>query len=678
VLPRSFLLLGVLATSVSAQTLHLCRDDPTEEGKATMLWAQMRLALASADSADMAGREPLAISRFDRTVDRNGEVKFETAVDGRRYGTRLLRGASPEDLSREGFVVVDSAGHALFRAPDAHVFLSQQFASDHCFETVQGTGFFTGMAGLRFRPVTGRKVSDIAGVFWADADSGALHLVEFSYVTYGTAQKNLHAASGRLMFEQLPSANWIIRDWVLRTPVTTERGQLLGHRDQGGEAMLVSQSMFAIADSIRNARKAPGRIAGVVVDSLVNRAFVGARVWLDTAGPEARSDSRGAFTLGRVTPGVHVVNFAHPTLDSLGVRALQVRLRVESDSTTTIVLAGPTLGTLKGRLCADSSALVTGIIRDAASGAPIDSAQVTFGWIELVFSEVGGRLKRADLMQLQVQSNARGRYAACVPPNPEFTIFARTGAARTGGVDIRADERGLGIANFSIDRLGADPRFGTATIQGIVKYQDDTPLSYATVRLTDPEMSATTDEGGRFRIPFIPGGTRVLDTRALGYAPVRTVVDVRPRDTTHMTVYMRKVHTLDPVMVRAAAGDGSPRTITELEERRRRGSGHRLTQSDLGRFQGARMDAVVRSLPFARVRSTSNGTRVTLRSRTSRECEPTIWLDGRPTLFEAIEMLDVRDALAVEAFAQKSEVPLDYQNASDCGAILVWTRAAVR
>jgi hypothetical protein len=478
------------------------------------------------------------------------------------------------------------------------------------------------------------------------------------------------------MFEQLPSANWIVRDWVLRTPVTTQGGQLLGYREQGGETMLVSRTMFAIADSIRNARKVPGRITGVVVDSLLNRAFVGARVWLDSAGPEGRSDGRGIFTLGRVTPGEHVVNFAHPTLDSLGVRALRVRVRVESDSTTEVVLGGPTLGTLKGRLCADSTALVTGVVRDAASGAPIDSAQVTFGWIELVFSD--GRLESMDLMELAVYSNARGRYAACVPSNPEFTISARAGAARTSAVDVRADERGLGIANFSIDRLSADPRFGTATLEGIVQYQDGTPLSHATVRLTDPEMSATTDEAGRFRMSFIPGGTRVFDTRALGYAPVRTVVDVRPRDTTRTIVYMRKVHTLDPVIVRAAAGEGSARTMAELDERRRRGAGNRLTQSDLSSFRDARMDAVVRSLPFMRVRSTRNGTRLTLRNRLGRECEPTIWLDGRPTIFEVIEMLQVRDALAVEAFAQKSEVPLDYQNASDCGAILVWTRAAIR
>lgn len=652
------------------------RADRADRGKAAILWAQMRQALASADSAHVAGRETLAISRFDRTVDRDGQVKFEAKVDARQYGTRLFRGASPEELSREGFVVLDSAGQAEFRAPDAGVFLSDQFAGDHCFESVQGAGLFAGMAGLRFQPVAGRKVSDIAGVFWADAESGALHLVEFSYVAYGPSQRDPQGAGGRLTFERLPSANWIVRDWVLRTPVTTLRGQLLGYREEGGETMLVSGSILAVADSIRNARKAPGRVTGVVVDSLVGRVFVGARVWLDSSGQETLSDSRGAFTLGRVSPGVHVVSFAHPTLDSLGVRALRVRIRVESDSTTTVILAGPTLGALKGGLCADSTALVTGVVRDAASGAPIDSAQVTFAWIELVFSD--GRLESMDLMELAVSSNARGRYAACVPPNPEFTISARAGAARTSAVDVRADERGLGIANFSIDRLSADPRFGTATLEGIVKYQDDTPLTHATVRLTDPEMSATTDEAGRFRMSFLPGGTRVFDTRALGYAPVRTVVDVRPRDTTRTIVYMRKVHTLDPVIVRAAAGEGSARTMAELEERRRRGSGNRLTQADLSRFRDARMDAVVRSLPFARVRSTSNGTRVTLRNRLGRECEPTMWLDGRPTAFEVIEMLQVRDALAVEAFAQKSEVPLDYQSARDCGAILVWTRDAIR
>jgi hypothetical protein len=319
-------------------------------------------------------------------------------------------------------------------------------------------------------------------------------------------------------------------------------------------------------------------------------------------------------------------------------------------------------------VCANYTAILVGRVRDVVTDAPIDSAEITLSWVEIVFAD--NRLEDIAAKEVHVYSDARGRYAACVPSKPEITGYAQVGGVRTGPVDVRVDDRQLAILHFAIDRSAADTLRGSAAIRGLVRYQDETPLAGAVVTLTDPDISATSDSAGRFLIAGIPGGTRVIDTRALGHAPTRMVVDLRPGDTANLAVYMRKVQMLDPMVVRAAAGDRSTQAFAELEERRRKGQGHRLDQIALLTFKDARMDAVVRALPFVRVR----GKTVALAGRRGNDCRPNVWVDGRRWRLEDLDFLQASDLIAVEVFTRDTEVPLRYQNFSGCGAILVWMK----
>jgi hypothetical protein len=137
-------------------------------------------------------------------------------------------------------------------------------------------------------------------------------------------------------------------------------------------------------------------------------------------------------------------------------------------------------------------------------------------------------------------------------------------------------------------------------------------------------------------------------------------------------MYMRKVQMLDPVVVRAAAGDPSTQVFAELEERRRTGQGHRLDQLALLTFKNARMDAVLRALPFVRVR----GKNVALAGRRGADCRPNLWVDGQRWSLEDLDMIEAAELIAVEVFTRDTDVPLRYQNFSSCGAILVWTKGA--
>ena len=544
-----------------------CRSGEAGRANAGELWEQIRTALVSSEIVRVEALEPLAIRRFERTIGRDGGVRDESQVSGSPLGTRLFRVVPPAELSRTGFAVPDSFGQIAFRAPDAAVLLSPEFAGDHCFGVVSGVGPTSGMLGLRFEPVPGRRVADIGGVLWADAETTQLRFAEFTYRLPPPAEAG--GTGGRILFEQLASAHWIAREWVVRTPVLTQRGQLLGYREEGGDALGVSPRMLFVMDSIADSRKVPGVITGVVIDSLTGLGFPGATVWLDSAGRSSRTDAKGVYFLRAIPPGVHTVHFSHPMLDSIGIRPGGVPVNVVSEAMADAHLGGPSLRTLIGDTCGDTLAMMTGLVRDIGTGAPVDSADVTFGWINIVLGP-SRRPRQIMPRAIMARTDASGRYAACVSATNEITATARRGMARSGSIDAVTGARRMGIVHFALDLSVEDSVRGAAALRGIVRYQDGSPLRNAVVTLTEPELSTTTDSAGAFRFASIPGGTRVIDTRAMGHAPVRTVTEVVPGDdTTRVVVFMRKVTMLDPIIVRAAADDRTAQTLADLEARQR-------------------------------------------------------------------------------------------------------------
>jgi hypothetical protein len=650
-----------------------CRAGEAGRARAGELWEQMRIALASAEIVRSESLEPLAIRRYERTFGRDGALIGEGKVNGTGLGSRLFRPTSPEELSRRGFAVLDSLGQTVFRAPDLAVLLSPEFANDHCFAVLTGEGPTVGMLGLRFEPASGRRVADVEGVLWADAETAQLRFAEFTYRMPPPIVAD--STGGRILFEQLgSSSHWIVREWVVRTPVLTQAGQVLGFREEGGEAMNVSPRMIFVMDSIADSRKVPGVVTGVVTDSLTGLPFPGATVWIDAETRNVKTDAKGLFFIRGVVPGRHIVRFSHPVLDSIGIRPPGVMVNVASESMSDANLSGPSLFTLTGGACGDTLAVMTGFVRDIVTGAPVDSADVTLSWIEITL-DANRRPQQISPRETIARTDASGRYGACVSAMNEISAFAQRGVSRSGSVDALTGARRLGIQHLALDLSTTDSLRGEATVRGTVRYQDGSPLVNAVVTLTDPELSVTTDAAGEFRLTGIPGGTRVIDTRALGHAPMRTVLEVQPGDTSHVSVFMRKVTLLDPILVRAAADDRSARTLADLEFRRRRRMGYRVTPAQMQGFKDLRMDAVLRSVPFAQLR-TSPQARLTLTESGGDACRPSVWLDGRRSDLSVILFLRAKDVLTLEVMRMRGDVPIEYQEFSDCGAVLVWMKPA--
>jgi len=103
-----------------------------------------------------------------------------------------------------------------------------------------------------------------------------------------------------------------------------------------------------------------------------------------------------------------------------------------------------------------------------------------------------------------------------------------------------------------------------------------------------------------------------------------------------------------------------------------------LTREDLDRRGALAFSDAFRGVPGLRIETRAG--RAVLVSTRRRSCSPSLFLDGTRAQFleDFLDSVSLRDVLAVEVYRGPAEVPLAYSatiHATDCGAVLVWTRA---
>jgi len=209
------------------------------------VWEEVHEALAA---VSWTSRDPgywYAIARFERATSPGGRARGPDSTwrdDG--YRRVPIKSVPPDQLEREGFVVVDSEGWT-YHGPDADEFISDAFLRTHCFETKSGRGETEGLIGLAFSPARGRTLPDITGTLWIDRTTAMLHHLDFSYTRL---PEGLVAprAGGRIAFLRVPSGAWIVRDWVIRMPEAEMKQrpmamgtqlEVAGFKEVGGNAV---------------------------------------------------------------------------------------------------------------------------------------------------------------------------------------------------------------------------------------------------------------------------------------------------------------------------------------------------------------------------------------------------------------------------------------------------------
>ncbi len=212
-----------------------CRVRP-EEGYATyVLWEEARKALQVTEHTAAGYRFDAVM--YQRHVNlwgealEQGDTQFVSMA-----GRHPFRSVPIEELEEQGFAREAEEG-TYYYGPDAEVLLSDGFLDSHCFRYRTAGDV---VVGLAFEPV--RKVRDrvdVEGVLWLDRETSHLRTLEFSYT--GVARPT-HLGTGpgpygQMVFDQLPSGGWIVREWWIRTPTgSRQRGvqTYVTYAQQGG------------------------------------------------------------------------------------------------------------------------------------------------------------------------------------------------------------------------------------------------------------------------------------------------------------------------------------------------------------------------------------------------------------------------------------------------------------
>jgi hypothetical protein len=208
-----------------AQTDNRCRTRADGAVLVAQLFTQARTALLSSELVSDDGRPQ---SRY-RLVSEHWNARGEL-IDSLRGVTeeitdslRAFQSVSVDSLVASGYVVNQSDGSTVYRAPDAHVLVDDRFLSNYCLQLANDHAEQSEWIGVSFRPVrTRRGINEVQGTLWLDRTTYALQQMEFSYLGLDVVTRKANPG-GWMAFDSLRSGAWFVSRWEIRMPKVARR-----------------------------------------------------------------------------------------------------------------------------------------------------------------------------------------------------------------------------------------------------------------------------------------------------------------------------------------------------------------------------------------------------------------------------------------------------------------------
>ncbi|HEY0995423.1 MAG TPA: hypothetical protein VGD77_05495 [Gemmatimonadaceae bacterium] len=235
-----------------------------------------------------------------------------------------------------------------------------------------------------------------------------------------------------------------------------------------GLAVAASMAQAApIQGAAPGAAQATGRISGVAWDSLARRPLARAAIWTSSGNRAVIADSTGRFTLDSLPPGEHELVVLDSALDAVGLditRRVVIADRPDAGARS-IVLATPSLRTLRTRLCdaesgltragdrSSSGGILFGIVIEPTGGRRVAGAVVEVAWprVEILAGRPVPLTATAH-----VRTDGMGEYAAC-----DLPIDTLLAVSALGGPFGRATGAPVALGAHRLGRL--DLTLGAAT-----------------------------------------------------------------------------------------------------------------------------------------------------------------------------------------------------------------------
>jgi hypothetical protein len=457
-----------------------------------------------------------------------------------------------------------------------------------------------------------------------------------------------------------------------------------------------------------------GRVAGIVYDSVRTEPLKGALVQLlretdATATRTTTSDSAGQFVFDTVAAGQWILGALHPRLDSLAIQQFARRVEVKERGTSNVRLAIPGASTLIRQLCGaqtanDTLGVIFGTVQQVSGDRTGVAGTLRVRWVDVMVSTAG--IQR-EVTGFDLTTGERGGFAACgVPKDARVQLLASSGRDSSGVLDVMTAASGINRLDIFVgtserrlvetvvelpdsgvvvkDTLRTAYLRGAGRLIAQVESPGRGPIPGARMSLWGSGLEGTTDSTGRAELLTLPLGSHTLEIRAIGYAPLRMIVDVPANEPLEKTVTMERLGTLDTVRVTAVRLLRNAQfDATGFSQRRRSGAGVYLSPEDIANIDPLRMADLYASIPSVQVSQGGRyGETIQLRSN-GRYCTPTVWVDGRETDFEQFNSLVLpREVIAMEVYRRLASAPPQFISArnlgTDCGAVVIWTGVRVK
>jgi hypothetical protein len=465
---------------------------------------------------------------------------------------------------------------------------------------------------------------------------------------------------------------------------------------------LLSLSAFLIAGAQLGAQKKPatippatpsvpvrtGQIAGVVLDSLNGRFLVGAEVMVEGAKATIVTDSLGKFRIDSLQPGTYQLGVFHPLLDTLGLTIATKPFRVGADSSTFIVLAVPSAGTIIHRECpvrprAQGTSAVIGQVHDPETLLPVAGAEVSIAWSQIEVSKETGVRRTPHVVY--DSTDASGAFRICGLPNSmQATLQAKRGKSVTAEIPIALgeEESELFARTLLLSRVDSGAKVGNAVVSGRVVLEGAPTNAGSRVEVVGSDQVVLTNDNGEFTITKLPSGSQVLLARHLGFGAQTVAVDLNSRVAQRVTMKLPKfVAMIEPVVVNARRAANLDRV--GFAQRQKMGQGFYLGPDQLKDRHALFLTDILRTVPGLRVSSSAEGDVVSSSRGVGGGSDCTqYFVDDMP--WQSAEPGDINhfvnadEIVAVEVY-QGSNVPAQYsRGAGGCTTIVLWTRFKIR
>ena len=432
--------------------------------------------------------------------------------------------------------------------------------------------------------------------------------------------------------------------------------------------------------SARPAHAATGRataapldtIRGIVFDSLLHQPIPDATVQSDAGAVTTMTDREGRFTLISPQP-IHHVTVFHDFLDRTGLGSLAADV-TEKTSRSMMILSTPSLATIWSRLCAGvpmekgRGGIVFGSVRATDGTTRLAGAQVRVSWDYNAPSAPGVKPVRTS----DTNTDATGSFYACgAPPNYNVYVMGYSKELSSGAITIPGDTLPLRHVDVVLGEFGK-----TAVIRGVVTDPRKTPLAGASIDVVGVDATVKTDGNGHFSLANVPTGSRTMEIRAVGFAPMFVPIAVLAKQNEELNITMLAT-ALPGVNVTGRQVSGLQ---LDFEQRKREGFGTFKDSTEIVKFTSIR--AIFQGIPslvitgsntsafglFTPGQSLSTG-------NPAGGCPMNVYVDGKPSDTGVLISLSKEQIAAIEVYIRQEFAPAKYLLVSNnCGVVLVWTK----